>query len=302
VAVAALLMTAACSDGGDGSSDGRAAPTPDVLVAAEDPVALAPLPDGGLRYGERLTGRVLEVDAAGDDPAQVATVEVATDGQRGLVGLAVDDQDRTFASWVRPDGRLVVGQVAPGPERPVWIGPVTEDRANGGRIELLPDGSLVVGIGDLLDPDAVGDPTTPNGKLLVLDPEGPPDQGPEVLSGGWNNPFAFDVGPGGAVWVADNEPGSSEERLTRGDVERAVTLLPEQTAPSGLVVVDADTLLVCGYVSGELTRWEVDEDGSARLDGALADDCRLGVTRLSDGRVVYATEEALRVLPPRSVD
>ena len=111
--VLTLAMTAvACGDDDAGSVESR------VLVAeAAEPTALAPLADGGLRYAERVTGRIREVSADGRLRAEpVALVAVVSDGQRGLLGLAVDQFDRTFAAWTRPDGRLVVGQVAGGPD------------------------------------------------------------------------------------------------------------------------------------------------------------------------------------------
>ena len=163
----------------------------EVLVAdAAFPAALASLAGGGVRYGEHLTGRVREVDAAGQLlVAPVAEVAVRTGGQRGLLGLSVDGSDRTFATWVRmADGRIVVGQVAPGPTRLVWEGPESSRLANGGHLEFAPDGTLVVGIGDLQAGRLVDDPDRPNGKLLRLDPDGAPDQRPATISTGWNNP------------------------------------------------------------------------------------------------------------------
>ena len=39
----------------------------------------------------------------------LAQVNVSTEGQRGLLGLAVDDQGRTFAAWTDPQETIVVG-------------------------------------------------------------------------------------------------------------------------------------------------------------------------------------------------
>jgi Glucose / Sorbosone dehydrogenase len=258
--------------------------------------AIAPLPDGGLLYGERLTGRVRRVDANGQvEPSPVATVEVSTAGQRGLLGLAVAMDGQIFAAWTDPRRRLVVGAVAPAPRRLVWRGPTTARRANGGHVAFAPDGRLVVGVGDLQQGARVDDPAAVNGKLLALAPDAGPDQTPAVISGGWNNPFAFAFAPDGALWVADNAPGTQPERLTRGDVSGPITDLPPETAPSGLAV-DADgRLLVCGFVSGELLRYEV-VDGRPQSRVVLADDCRLGVAVLQDGRTVYANENRLRLL------
>lgn len=176
-----------------------------------------------------------------------------------------------------------------------WRGPKTSRRANGGRLAIASDGRLVIGIGDLQDAARADDPTAVNGKLLTLDPAGGPDQTPTVISGGWNNPFAFGYAPDGALWVADNAPGTQPERLTRGDTSGPVTELPAETAPAGLAVDAAGRLLVCGYVSGQLLRYEV-VDGRAQQPEVVAEGCRLGVVVLSDGRIVYAAQNRLAVL------
>jgi hypothetical protein len=190
-------------------------PAPRVLVAdAAFPAAMAALPDGGVLYGERLTGRVIRVRTDGSTAA-IGSVEVSTEGeQRGLVGLAVRG-DEVFVSFTGADPRLRVSNVE---GTTIWRGPYSADRANGGRIAFGPDGTLVIGVGDLLDPQAAADPSTPNGKMLALDPDGPGDQRPAVISSGWNNPFAF--ASDGTLYVADNAGGDGDERLAIGKPAR----------------------------------------------------------------------------------
>jgi hypothetical protein len=236
-------------------------------------------------------------------PEPVATVAVSTAGQRGLLGLAVDGAGRTFATWTRPDRRIVVGQVAPGDVRVVWKGPRSSRLANGGRLAFDPEGRLVVGIGDLQDRAAVGDPDRPNGKLLRLDPDGPAHQEPEVISSGWNNPFAFTFTPSGALWVADNTGTTGSERLARGDRRgrpTRVTELRGTFAPSGLAALTDDRLVLCGYVSRRLDVYAIDDGRAARVRPSLARDCALGVTTLADGTVAYADETSITFLarPP----
>ena len=289
-----------------GGAEGPPATGGAVLVAdAAFPAALAPLPDGGLLYGERLAGRVRRVGADGRlEPEPLAVLAVSTEGQRGLLGLAVDPTGRAYATWTQPEGDIVVGQVSPGPVRLVWQGPPSSRLANGGHLEFDRRGRLVVGVGDLENGARAADPAAPNGKLLALDPGGEPDQRPAVVSAGWNNPFAYDVGPDGALWVADNAPGDAPERLARGDRDgqpSAVTELEGRVAPSGLAVVPGRGLAVCGYLTRRLTLHEVDE-GRARREGeVLAADCAVGVVRLADGRLAYADETTIRVLPADAV-
>ena len=294
VAVAALLWRFV----GDGSVSDSGV----VFVAdAESAAAMVALEDGGLLFGERLSGRIRQVDPEGRPLEQpVAVVTVSTEGQRGLLGLAVDDEE-VFAAWTRPDLRLVVARVAPGMPRRVWLGPVSADLGNGGHLEFAPDGRLVVGIGDLRAPHLVSEPDAPNGKLLALDPTGPPRQRPEVLSSGWNNPFAFTFTPGGDLWVADNSPGRRPERLARGDLEApTITDLPEKVAPSGLAAPADGRLLLCGYVARTLQIYAIDSDGRATAEGRpLATDCAVGVTVLENGSVVYATENSIRLIDDR---
>lgn len=267
----------------------------EVLVAdANEAAAMVALPDGGLLYGERKTGRIRDIEGE-----VVARVDVTADGERGLLGLAVAPDDRLFAAWTRRDGRIVLARVRPGSQRIVWLGPPSADRANGGHIEWSPDGTLVIGIGDLEDPGSVSDLDAPHGKLLELDPDGPADQKPKNLSYGWNNPFAFDFTPSGDLWLADNAPGEQEERLLRADPVGPRSVLPDHTAPSGLAAVDDDTLVVCGYRTKLLLRFRIGANRVARLESdPLARDCALGVAVLDDGRIAYSTGASIRTVSP----
>ncbi|MDQ3106539.1 MAG: PQQ-dependent sugar dehydrogenase [Actinomycetota bacterium] len=269
-----------------------------VLVAdAAGVAALAPLVGGGLRYGERTTGVIREVAADGS-VRTVAEVAVSTGGQRGLLGVAVDVTDRTFAAWTDPTGRIVVGQVAPGSTRQLWVGPPSADLANGGHLAVLGDGRLVIGIGDLQQPESIDDPGVVNGKVITLDPDGAVDQQPETLSDGWHNPFAFAL-IADEVWLADNAPGRQPERLARADsspLASNVVSLPPRTAPSGIAAIGSD-LYVCSYLERVLLRYRVVGAGAVPA-GRIEVDCRLGVAALGDGRLVVSTGRDLRTFRP----
>lgn len=277
-------------------------------VAAEEPAAMAVRADGSLLIGERRSGRILEVPAAdlaepAPEPREIARVEVATDGQQGLLGLAVTR-----------DGDLLAGLTLPGPGEPrqalvrvvsdsepvvLWRGPVAAERAIGGRIAVAPDGRVVMGLGDFLTGAADEPPgDEPYSTLIALDPDGPPDQEPRVLSRGWYNPFAFTVAPDGAVWVADNSPGEAPERIGRGDGGGPLRDLEGRRAPSGLALASPDELAVCGVVSGLLELVPVVDGEAAEPAGVLAEPCRLGVLALPDGRLAVAVEDQVRILAP----
>lgn len=265
-----------------------------LTVAAPQPVeavALAATPDGGY-YWASLAGQVHAADGS-----VLATVDVELEGQRGLVGLAVDADGRLFASWVAPDLRLTVAELSDGAERVVWLGPETVQGGNGGRIVFDTDGSLLFGVGLLNDRAGQADPASVVGKVVRLDPDGDADQRPEILSGPWNNPFALTVAPNGDVWVADNHPQDGDERLARADRgldPATVGVLPTDAAPTGLAVV-GDELWVCSYNTRQLLRFTF--EGSP-VNPPAADDCLLDITVLTDGRVIYSTGQSIETLTP----
>jgi hypothetical protein len=273
----------------------------DILTQARFPSSMTVLPDGTIRYAERLTGQIRDVSLDGDVVDEpVAEVDVAIGGQRGLLGVAVDDRGRTFASWTDGDHTLVVGQVAPGEQRLIWTGHQTPELNVGGRIAFAPDGRLVIGVGDLEDPDAVVDPARPNGKMLALDPEDASRQRPTTISGGWTNPTAFGFAADGTLWIADDAPDDSPDRLARGDLDLRrypITELPEDTTPSGLVARD-DELFICGFETRRLARYRIRGDRALWRGRPLATNCSLGVVALPDGRLAYSNEGTILTLDP----
>ncbi len=285
---------------------GDASPPParaHVVVAhARFPVALTGDGHGGLLYAERLTGHVRRITRSGRlEPRPVASVEVSTAGQRGLLGVARDGDDRLFVAFTATgrERRIEVAEVRP-TVRVIWLGPPSSTLANGGHLVYDPTRHrLVLGVGDLQDHAAVADPIAPNGKLLLLDPGGEPTQTPEVLSSGWNNPFAFTVTPTGRIWVADNVPGERGERLGRGDLDGRpthVTRLPTDTVPSALTAPDPTTLLVCSFARARTLRYTVRSGRPVRAEGP-GDDTRCRTGLASQDRVVWlASERAVRRL------
>jgi hypothetical protein len=301
--LAAAITLAACGgddSGGSGGSGGGILLDVEATVefeAGTEPVALAPLADGGALVGERRTGAIRQMSADGDltEPMAQVAVQAGENDQRGLLGLAVDG-DRIYSAWTRAsDGHIVVAELTNDAERLVWEGPASSDRANGGHLALLQDGRLVIGIGDLQDPDQVTDPDAPNGKLLALDPAGPPNQEPTTLSEGWNNPFAFVVTRSGALWVADNAPGDDPERIGRGDRRTDRVALPGMRAPSALVELGPGRLGLCGYLDGQLTLVEID-NGQPTVGDTLAEGCRTGAVSLGDSRLAVSDGERVRIL------
>lgn len=319
-----LLVVVACGSDGSGSSersepDPTTAPAPVIVsdrfrpsgfIDADEPAALALSPDGDLLIGERRTGRILAVAAGqlqASSPAatEFARVDVATEGQQGLLGLVVLADGTVLAGMTRPDDddpRQVVVSIAPegevpGGVQPIWIGPPAAPEAIGGRLALTADGRVLIGLGDFLRGKASSfDPDEPYSKLLSLDPAGPPDQEPVVVSEGWNNPFAFTVAPDGAVWIADNAPGEVSERIGRGDGRGPLTEMDVERAPSGLAVLGPDELAVCGVVSGLLELVPVADGEAKQPTDVLAEPCELGVLALPGGGLAVAEYGGVTIL------
>jgi hypothetical protein len=305
--LAATIVVLAIAIAGCGGDDDTQAPYTLAVETTVDfdpgtePVALAPLDGGDLLVGERRTGVVRTVSTRGELSEPVARLDVVADeeDQRGLLGLAADGQ-QIYATWTRAsDGHIVIAEITNGTERLVWLGPPSSRLANGGHLDVLPDGRLLVGIGDLQQPDRVEDPETPHGKLLTLDPAGAPEQLPVPLSGGWNNPFAFVVTSDGDVWAADNSPGDAPERLGRGDIDTARTALPGRRAPAALVELGPDLLGLCSHLDGDITTIDLHDDHPQPGD-PVATGCRTGAAALGDDRIAVTDGERLRILAKTS--
>jgi len=172
----------------------------------------------------------------------LASIEVATDGeQRGLLGHTVIDGVR-YAAWTQPGtDHLVVGALgnignggnggAPATvERIVWDAGGTAGGAVGGHLAATADGKLVLGIGQLTD----WAKWHGSGAMLLLDPAGPPEQTPIVLSGGYINPFAS-AAVGDQLWVADNAGDSLGPCLTGATVLADGTIVT--ATADGLVAI-----------------------------------------------------------------
>ena len=297
--VGATLVLAGC-----GSSDPVLLTSRVLVQHANEPVAFANDREHRLVYAERLTGSVRRLDTANRLEVQpVAVIKVSTDGQRGLLGLAVDATDRTFTASTEATAemRIVVTQVAPGPARVVWLGPKSGARANGGHLEMSGDGrSLILGIGEIAGRNLERIEAPPKGmsegRMLQLDPDGLPTQTPKVLSSGWHNPFAFTVQPGGQVWVADNAPDGVPERIARGDVgpgPTEVASLTREMIPTAIAQNSLVGFYACFLTDSTLRR----VDTTSNLPGPIVTKapCTRALYRSPrDGqRVVFSTEDTI---------
>jgi hypothetical protein len=280
-----------------------------LLTKADFAAAMAPLPHGALVYGELASGKIWKVSKAGHRAKHPLTRirHINSQGLRGLLGLAVDKRGRIFADWTGTDAMIHVAKVWPGRRRAVWSPGRDGQEANGGRLAFAADGRLIVTVGDrdhsvTVGPDGPLGPAFPgfSGGIYSLDPNAPPSQTPQLLASGFFNPFGLAVTPSGAIWATDNAITPDTDLITRvhdGSAEPFAYIA--HTAPSGLAAIDDNTFAVCGFVSARLDRYIVAADGTAQLSGPpIAPSCAIGVIRLSDGRLAYATESAIFTIRP----
>ncbi len=274
------LLSGACA--GDDTSE------PEVLTALPD---ARPGDTVGLVANESETGRFVEwidrldgtiqrldIDDESTEIETVATIPVGTDGeQRGLLGQVVID-GRRFAAWTQPETfELVVGEIVDGvPGDIVWSAGPARGGAIGGVLGER-DGEIVLGLGRNTAWDAE---TQVGGAMLLIDPDGGPDQEAEAISVGYTNPWAFTVTDDGAVWVADNAAGPDPDDESRDDIERIgradlqddrndMTEITEPgRAPASMVELPDGRIGICGFLDNELVAFEV-VDSDVGPDSAL---------------------------------
>lgn len=263
---AAALALAACGeDADDGSAeDGVSSASTTTVEPPEDlptlelrntglevdePLALVPAPEGDELLVAERAGTVVAAEPDGDGLRRGASVldlteQVgSTDGERGLLGLAVAPDGRhLYASYTRAeDGASQVDEFEltrtsdgwradPDSRRNLVDVDQPFENHNGGHLEFGPDGMLYVGLGDGGaggDPDGrAQDPGTLLGKLLRLDPAAEPPvpaDNPfvgddelgardEIWATGLRNPwrFSFDRRTGD-LWIGDVGQDTTEE-------------------------------------------------------------------------------------------
>ena len=275
---------------------------PVVASDLEVPWGVTFLPDGDALVSERTTARILRVPAGGGEPEEVMTVPgVQTDmGEGGLLGLAVSpdfEQDGMVYAYLTgaSDNRIVRMELEGGGEpEVVFDGIRAAGIHNGGRIAFGPDGKLYVGTGDAGDTSLSQDPSSPNGKILRLEPDGSvPDDNPRdgspVLSLGHRNVQGLAWDERDRLWATEFGQNTFDEvnlieaggnygwPEVEGDdtaggrfVAPKVTWPTNEASPSG--VAYADGALYVGALRGQRV-WRVPLDGrsvgrpEALLDG-----------------------------------
>ncbi|WP_229054592.1 sorbosone dehydrogenase family protein [Aeromicrobium sp. Leaf350] len=229
LATTAALLLSAC--GGDGepnatssppatAADGGAEVVPAGTPAAvttdlEAPWSIAFVGETAL-ISSRDDGDVLELTDDGETRLAGTVEGVVHESESGLLGLAVDSQNRLYAYSTGADGNRVQrftltgepGSYELGPVETILDGIPAAPTHDGGRIAFGPDDMLYVTVGDANDRPAAQDPESLSGKILRMTPDGgvPEDNpipGSLTYSYGHRNPQ-------GIAWAEDGTMFASE--------------------------------------------------------------------------------------------
>lgn len=308
-ALAAALTLASCSFGEPPEPETEAPPnlpTPSggpeeqtsfMDVVAEDldvPWGLDFLPDGTAIFGERTTGRLLTIALAEDgttgEPEELRTVDIADNGEGGLLGLAVSPAYATdstvFAYYTTDtDNRIAaIDTSSDAAPEPILTGIPAGPNHNGGALEFGPDGFLYAATGDGGDGDNAQDPESLGGKILRITTEGQPAEGnPDPDSPVWTlghrNVEGLAWNPAGQLYatefgqdIADEvnliEPGSNygwpyfEGTDSTGDyADPALVWEPFEASCAGAVFLE-DTFVTACLRGQRLWTVQFDQSGA----------------------------------------
>lgn len=198
---------------------------PQKLLEASSATTLAQAPDGRLFFTE-LDGN-LKVRERSGQVRTVSEFSVSTDGERGLLGLALHPKFPNppyiyvFVSPKKNKSISEVRRVVAGDGHTSESSMILELPAGngcchkGGRLSFGPDGKLYISVGDNQVPEASQDKNDLRGKILRYNEDGSvPDDGPfgrnPVWATGLRNPFGMRFGPDGTLWATDNGPSGND--------------------------------------------------------------------------------------------
>ncbi|MGH8946527.1 MAG: PQQ-dependent sugar dehydrogenase [Acidimicrobiia bacterium] len=194
------------------------------VAALDFPVQLIPVLDTALSLIATRDGRiwVFDGETVADNPVLDISGRVRSGGERGLLSIVLHPEDpaRLFAHYSDGNGDTVVSEFTmvseteadPDSERVLLSLDQPASNHNGGMIHFLPDGRLLLGLGD---GGGAGDRfgnaqnrETLLGGLVALSVDG--DPAPVLYSYGLRNPWRFWI-DGETLYVADVGQNAYEE-------------------------------------------------------------------------------------------
>ncbi|MDQ6937278.1 MAG: PQQ-dependent sugar dehydrogenase [Actinomycetota bacterium] len=310
-------------------------PTVDPNVVATKlaaPLGIAVLPDRTALVGERISGRIIQVQPVPGKPVKLVRTVPGLDpsGGGGLLDLALSatyTEDGLILALITTatDVRLVHFTLT-GPITPVLTGIPRGRSDNVGRLLVLDSGVILVGTGDAARPSLALDPASLAGKVLRVDDVGQPAAGnpkstSRVFTSGHRTVNGLCTDPDGRVFEA--EAGGADELniLTPGAAYgwpsggQTGQRLPAEIGGVSGCAVSAGSMFITGLGGKDLFRTTLDRNGHAgefirvfnRKYGRLATvitapDGTLWLTtsnRDGSGRPVAADERVLHIQPPR---
>ena len=204
-----------------------------VLSGLNFPVGLSLAPDGRIFYNERVTGAVRIINPTWQlDPTPFCQISVSTNGEQGLLGLALDPNFLSSGSvyvYYTVSGETMnrvskLTNSGNGCTETIVLDnlPVSSIH-NGGIVKFGPDGKLYVIIGDAANASNAQDLTSLAGKILRVDPDGSaPSNNPffgsgnpnsdKIYSYGHRNSYGFTFHPQTQdLWESENGPSDNDE-------------------------------------------------------------------------------------------
>ena len=201
-----------------------------VVPGLSFPTAFTFGPGNVIWYVEKAGGQIRMYDLGSDtDTSFVSISNVNTDGERGLLGIALDPDyptrpyvyvyvTRNTSNGVRNQILRFTDSGGSGTNRKlIWSAPSSATNHNGGHIAFGPDGMLYVVVGDGARPANSQDRTrNDRGKVLRMTRAGgAPNDNPfsnRIYSYGLRNSFGFGFDPKtGRLWESENGPECNDE-------------------------------------------------------------------------------------------
>jgi len=285
----------------------RALRVVDCRQAACWPAAFTFTPNGSkIFYVERYSGQIRVHNLGTGSDHRWATIPgIGTDGEQGLVGIALDPRwpRKEFAYAYHTNAAPLENRIVRirkgGGMRTLLRIPASGNH-NGGVIHFGPDGMLYAVTGDAGDPSRSQDRDDAGGKVLRMTktgkvPASNPFPGSHAFSYGHRNSFGFAFDPeSGDLWQSENGPECTDEvnRVVSGgnygwgsgsactdtSTEGPDPIQPEHTwnpviAPTGVAFCDG-----CGLGSATEGTLLVGDYNTGRIHRLTLTESRLGVT------------------------